>query len=50
MFAVLRLPLEPVDRKPLLHIPFFERVHGKFLGRSRKSPSRGEDAPPVRAG
>ena len=44
------LPLEPVDRKPLLYIPFSEGVYSKFPGRSRKSSSRGEDAPSVRAG
>ncbi|WP_198968520.1 RNA-guided endonuclease InsQ/TnpB family protein [Saccharolobus islandicus] len=33
------LPLEPVDRGPLLYIPFSEGVYSKFLGRSRKSPS-----------
>ncbi|WOE49984.1 transposase [Sulfuracidifex metallicus DSM 6482 = JCM 9184] len=44
------LPLEPVDRRPLLHIPFSEGVYSKFPGRSRKSPSRGGDAPSVRAG
>lgn len=44
------LPLEPVDRRPLLCIPFFEGVYSKFPGRSRKSPSRGGDAPSVRAG
>ena len=31
------LPLEPVDRKPLLYIPFSEGVYSKFPGRSRKS-------------
>ena len=44
------LPLEPVDRKPLLCIPFSEGVYSKFPGRSRKSSSRGGDAPSVRAG
>ncbi|BBG23603.1 hypothetical protein IC006_0891 [Sulfuracidifex tepidarius] len=44
------LPLKPVDRKPLLYIPFSEGVYSKFPGRSRKSPSRGGDAPSVRAG
>ncbi|AWR98842.1 RNA-guided endonuclease InsQ/TnpB family protein [Metallosphaera hakonensis] len=39
------LPLEPVDRRPLLYIPFSEGVYSKFPGRSRKSPSRGGDAP-----
>jgi len=43
------LPLEPVDRKPLLNIPFSEGVYGKFPGRSRKSSSQGGDAPSVRA-
>ncbi|AGJ63995.1 RNA-guided endonuclease InsQ/TnpB family protein [Saccharolobus islandicus] len=33
------LPLEPVDRRPLLYIPFSEGVYSKFPGRSRKSPS-----------
>ncbi|WP_198968352.1 RNA-guided endonuclease InsQ/TnpB family protein, partial [Saccharolobus islandicus] len=32
-------PLEPVDRGPLLYIPFSEGVYSKFPGRSRKSPS-----------
>ncbi|ADB86540.1 RNA-guided endonuclease InsQ/TnpB family protein [Saccharolobus islandicus] len=41
------LPLEPVDRKPLLYIPFSEGVYSKFLERSRKSSSRGGDAPSV---
>ncbi|BBL45630.1 transposase [Nanobdella aerobiophila] len=40
------LPLEPVDREPLLYILFSESVYSKFPGRSRKSPSR--DAPLVR--
>jgi len=44
------LPLEPVDRKPLLYVPFSEGVYSKFPGRSRKSSPRGEDAPSVRAG
>ena len=44
------LPLEPVDRKPLLYIPFSEGVYSKFPGRSRKSSPRGGDAPSVRAG
>jgi putative transposase len=44
------LPLEPVDRKPLLYIPFSEGVYSKFPGRSRKSSPRGEDAPFARAG
>jgi len=44
------LPLEPVDRKPLLYIPFSEGVYSKFSRRSRKSSPRGGDAPSVRAG
>jgi len=44
------LPLEPVDRKPLLYVPFSEGVYSKFPGRSRKSSPRGGDAPSVRAG
>ena len=44
------LPLEPVDRRPLLYIPFPEGVYSKFPGRSRKSSPRGGDAPSVRAG
>jgi putative transposase len=44
------LPREPVDRKPLLYIPFSEGVYSKFPGRSRKSSPRGGDAPSVRAG
>ena len=44
------LPLEPVDRDPLLYIPFSEGVYSKFSGRSRKSSPRGEDALSVRAG
>jgi len=31
------LPREPVDRKPLLYIPFSKGVYSKFPGRSRKS-------------
>jgi putative transposase len=44
------LPREPVDRKPLLYIPFSEGVYSKFPGRSRKFSPRGEDAPSERAG
>ena len=44
------LPLEPVDRKPLLYIPFSEGVYSKFPGRRGKSSPRGEDAPFARAG
>jgi len=44
------LPLEPVDRNPLLYIPFSEGVYSKFPGRSRKSSPRGGDAPSMRAG
>jgi putative transposase len=40
------LPLEPVDREPLLYIPFSEGVYSKFPGRSRKSSSRGGDVRP----
>ena len=40
------LPLEPVDRKPLLYIPFSEGMYSKFPGRSRKYSSRGGDASP----
>jgi Putative transposase DNA-binding domain. len=43
------LPLEPVDRKPLLYIPFLKGVYSKFPGRSRKSSQQGGDAPSVRA-
>jgi putative transposase len=31
------LPREPVDRRPLLYMPFSEGVYSKFSGRSRKS-------------
>jgi len=44
------LPLEPVDRKPLLYITFSEGVYSKFPGRSRRSSPRGGDAPSVRVG
>jgi Transposase and inactivated derivatives len=44
------LPLESVDREPLLYIPFSKGVYSKFRGRSRKSSPRGGDAPSVRAG
>ncbi|MFP3268065.1 MAG: hypothetical protein RXO29_00490 [Desulfurococcales archaeon] len=44
------LPLEPVDREPLLYIPFPEGVYSKFPGRIKESSSRGGDAPSVRAG
>ncbi|BCU68150.1 hypothetical protein HS7_15870 [Sulfolobales archaeon HS-7] len=44
------LPLEPVDRRPLLYIPFSKGVYSKFPGRSRKSSPRGGDALSVRAG
>jgi putative transposase len=44
------LPLEPVDRKPLLYIPFSEGVYSKFPGRIRKSSSRGGNVPSVRTG
>jgi len=40
------LPLEPVDREPLLYIPFSEGMYSKFPGRSRKYSSRGGDASP----
>ncbi|QXJ31499.1 RNA-guided endonuclease InsQ/TnpB family protein [Saccharolobus shibatae] len=39
------LPLGPVDRGPLLYIPFSEGVYSKFPGRSRKSSPRGGDVP-----
>ncbi|BCS91326.1 MAG: transposase [Candidatus Micrarchaeota archaeon] len=39
----------PVEGKPLLYIPFHEGVYSKFPLGSRKSPSRGGDAPSVRA-
>ncbi|MGC8565592.1 MAG: RNA-guided endonuclease InsQ/TnpB family protein [Thermoplasmata archaeon] len=48
--AGLGLPLEPMDRKPLQYIPFSEGVYSKFPGRRRKYPSRGGDAPSLRAG
>jgi putative transposase len=44
------LPREPVDRKPLLYIPFSEGVYSEFPRRSRKSSPRGGDAPSARAG
>jgi len=44
------LPLEPVDREPLLYIPFSEGVYSKFPGRSRKFSPRGGDAPSMMAG
>jgi len=31
------LPLEPVDRKPPIYIPFYEGLHSKFPGGNRKS-------------
>jgi len=44
------LPLEPVDRKPPIYIPFYEGLHSKFPGGNRKSSPRGVDTPSVRAG
>jgi len=44
------LPVEPVDRKPMLYIPFSEGVYSKFPARSRKFSPQGGDTPSVRTG
>jgi len=49
-YAGWGLPRAPVDRKPLLYIPFSEGVYSKFPEGSRKSPPRGGDAPSAGAG